>query len=115
MLIHKHKLNQKDKHKIRQSDDFKKLKRRLIEKYGEFDYITGSQLVDDKMTCHHMDLNPEHYANFNNEDNFIMLNEGTHRLLHQLFNYYEKDCSILEKFKKVMDRMLIINNEKTEG
>lgn len=105
MLVHKRKLTQKDKHKIRASSDFKQLKRRLIEKYGDIDYITGKPLITDKMTCHHLDLNPEKYADYSNEDNFIMLNESTHRLLHQLYNFYENDKDILDKLKEVMDKM----------
>lgn len=112
MLVHKHKLNQQDKHKLRQSNDWLKLKRRLVEKYGEIDFITGKPLIPDKMTCHHLDLNPENYANYSKEENFIMLNEGTHRLLHQLYNYYEQDRNILEKLKSVMDRMIAINKNK---
>lgn len=112
MLVHKHKLTQKDKHKLRQSADWLKLKRRLIEEFGEIDFITGKPLIQGKMTCHHMDLNPANYANYSNEENFILLNEGTHRLLHQLYNYYEQDEKILEKLKQVMDRMLSINKQK---
>lgn len=111
MLVHKRKLTQKDKHKIRQSSEFKKLKHRLIEKYGEIDFITGKPLVPDRMTCHHIDLNPENYADYSNEDNFIMLNENTHRLLHQLYNFYEQDEDILNKLKSVMDKMKAISNK----
>ncbi len=110
MLVHKRKLTQKDKHKIRNSADFKKLKQRLIHKYGSIDFITGQELVEGKMTCHHMDLNPTNYADYSNEDNFIMLNENTHRLIHQLYNFYEKDETILEKFEKVLAKMKEINS-----
>lgn len=108
MLVHR-KITQKDKHKIRNSADFKKLKQRLVQKYGNIDFITGQELVEGKMTCHHMDLDPDEYMNYTNEDNFMLLNENTHRLLHQLYNFYEKDQAILKKFERPLERMLELN------
>lgn len=88
----------------------KKLKNGKIKDIPNIDPISLKKL-NRTFNLHHMDLNPNHYTNLN-EDNFIPLNNQIHDLLHKLYNYYRKDSSILERFKIVLDEMCKINNNK---
>ena len=43
------------------------------------------------------------------EDNFICLNKQMHETVHTLFRYYQKNPSILDRLKEVLDRMNKLN------
>ena len=43
------------------------------------------------------------------EENFVAVNKQTHEALHFLFRYYQKDKTILDRLKTVLDRMNELN------
>lgn len=72
------------------------------------DYITGNKLRKG-FELHHMDLNPEHYENLDNKENFLCLNKLTHKMLHWLYNYYKNDKKVINRLVEVLERMCEIN------
>lgn len=60
---------------------------------------------------HHMDLDPCHYTDLN-ENTFIPLNNQIHDILHKLYNYYRIDPTILDRLKIILDEMCRLNNNK---
>lgn len=71
------------------------------------DALTLQSLRKGSLT-HHMDLNPEHYTVLN-KDHFECFNMKSHDFVHFLYNYYKKDRSVLERLKKILDRMVELN------
>ena len=95
------------KAKFRQSKEWKEFRKRMFEKQGGKDTITGKKLCRG-FNCHHLDMSAENYDQLI-EENFIALNKQTHEALHFLFRYYQKDPTILDRFKEVLDKMNELN------
>lgn len=88
------------KQKFRASAKWKEFRKWKIEEQGGLDPITGSKLT--KMAhCHHKDLNPENYENIENEANFCVLNQQTHKVLHWCLTQIKKYHSM-----EVIDRLV---------
>ena len=49
------------------------------------DPITGQKLTR-LANLHHKDLNEEHYEDLSNEDNFVFLNQLSHKVIHYFFS-----------------------------
>lgn len=95
------------KAKLRATKEWKSFRIKMAEKQGKKDIITGKPLRKG-YNCHHLDMSSENYDKLI-EENFIALNKNTHETLHFLFRYYQNDKDILEKFKKVLDKMVELN------
>ena len=95
------------KAKFRQSKEWKEFRKRMFEKQGGKDTITGKKLCRG-FNCHHLDMSAENYNQLI-EENFVALNKQTHEALHFLFSYYQKDPTILDRFKEVLDKMNELN------
>ena len=95
------------KAKFRQSKEWKEFRKRMFEKQDGKDIITGKKLCRGYNT-HHLDLSVENYDQLT-EENFVALNKQTHEALHFLFRYYQKDHTILDRLKTILDRMNELN------
>lgn len=95
------------KEKFRKSKEWKEFRAKMVIKANHRDFITGKKLVKG-FNVHHMrtNLTEETYCDISHEDEFIPLNSQCHKLLHYLFTYYQKDKSILDRLKEILDKML---------
>lgn len=109
----KPKIDQEKKRKLRHTRQWKQLKSRLVNQRGEIDEITGKKILkEDKLTCHHMRLNPESYGDFSNLEDFMLLSEISHQTLHWLWELTKgEDFTILERFRDTLTRMKELNDE----
>lgn len=57
---------------------------------------------------HHMNLDEKQYQNLR-EDWFLPCNNLTHKVIHWLFTYYQKDEGIIDRLKAEMEKMKEIN------
>ena len=106
-------MDQKRKQKLRHTRQWRELKTRLISSRGKIDELTGHQLTrDDKLTCHHMRLTAEKYGEFTKDEDFMLLTETTHRVVHWLWELTKgEDFTILEKLESVLRRMKELQDE----
>ena len=95
------------KAKFRQTKEWKTFRIKIAEKQDNKDIITGKPLRK-CYNCHHLDMSAENYDQLT-EENFIALNKQTHETLHFLFRYYQKDPTVLDRLKTVLDRMNELN------
>lgn len=58
---------------------------------------------------HHLDLNPRNYANLK-KSNFVLVNGEVHEIIHYLYGIYRKDRDVLKRLKKILDKMVELNN-----
>lgn len=75
------------------------------------DYITKDPLVK-LWNLHHLDMCPARYANVDDLTHFIPLNPKTHDMIHLLYNIYKKDKRVLDRVKKILDKMEELTNAK---
>lgn len=102
--------NQKKKRKIRSSKQWKQKRADERKRAGNLDEITLQKLRA-SWTLHHEDLDPDNYDKLDN-DHFMCLNVLTHRMVHWLWTYYQKDESILDRLECEMQRMKELNGGK---
>lgn len=103
--------HQKDKTKFRSSKpwkDFRDKKRKEQEK----DPVTGAKLTR-MANLHHLDLNEEHYEDLSNEDNFVFLNQMTHKVVHWFFSKTNPKQwrDRMERLKPILEAMERINSK----
>lgn len=98
---------QKRKLKIRHSRQWRALKERLIASRGPIDEVTGQKIKNiEKVTCHHMRLNPKKYSDFSRDSDFMILSDMTHSVVHWLWEHtHGVDFSILNKLEDVLKKM----------
>ena len=89
------------KAKFRQSKEWKEFRKRIFNKQDGKDIITGKKLYKG-YNVHHLDMSAENYDQLI-EENFIAVNKQTHEALHFLFRYYQKDHTILDRLKTVLE------------
>lgn len=104
-----HKLsNSKAKNKFRASKKWKEFRNKK-RKEQKVDLITGAKLTR-MANLHHCDLDESHYADLSNEDNFVFLNQMSHKVVHFFFlkskpsewrNRIKNIISILERMEKL--------------
>ena len=99
--------NSEKKSKFRQTKEWKEFRKRIFDKQDGKDIITGKKLYRG-YNVHHLDMSAENYDQLI-EENFIAVNKQTHETLHFLFRYYQKDPTVLDRFKEVLDRMNELN------
>ena len=95
------------KAKFRQSKEWKEFRKRIFNKQDGKDIITGKKLYKG-YNVHHLDMSEANYDKLI-EENFVALNKQTHEALHFLFRYYQKDHTILDRLKTVLDIMKELN------
>ena len=99
----------KYKAKIRNRKAFKELKeRKRLEQKG-LDYITHKKLGK-KYNTHHLDQRIKNYENLADE-RFVALGLNVHDLVHTLYKYYEKDETVLDRLKEVLEMMKKYSND----
>lgn len=98
---------QKKKRNFRQSKEWKTFRQEMKKKCGGLDYITGHKLRKG-FQVHHRNLDETKYTELE-EDNFICINNLTHKVIHWLWTYYKKDPAIIDRIKKEMIKMAEIN------
>ena len=101
--------NQKAKSKFRASKkwkDFRDKKR----KEQKLDPVTGAKLTR-QANLHHLDLDEAKYEDLSNEDNFIFLNQATHKVVHYFFlkSTPTEWRKRIEEITKILERMEEIN------
>lgn len=95
------------KAKFRTTKAWKEFRKRIFDKQDGKDIITGKKLYKG-YNLHHCDMSAENYDKLI-EENFIAVNKQTHEALHFLFRYYQKDPTILDRLKTILDRMNELN------
>lgn len=75
--------SQKDKRNFRNSKHWKEFRDKIRHKQV-VDPVTGQKLTR-LANLHHCDLNEDNYEDLSNEDNFIFLNQMTHKVVHFFF------------------------------
>lgn len=100
---------QKDKKKFRDSSIWKHFRKKMKER-DKVDQITNKPLLKG-FQLHHLNLDEKQYKNIDVEDNFVCLNRMTHSMVHFLYRYYQKDPSIIDRLKSILDKMREINND----
>ena len=95
------------KAKFRQSKEWKEFRKRIFDKQDGKDIVTGKKLYKG-YNVHHCDMSAEIYNKLIAE-NFVALNKQTHEALHFLFRYYQKDPTVLDRLKTILDRMNALN------
>lgn len=96
---------QKAKRSFRASKAWKKFRHQMNVKQKGIDPITGAKLCKGA-NLHHRNItaNEEEYGDISNEEDFIMLNSMTHKVLHFLYRYYKKDPTVLDRIKEELDK-----------
>ena len=95
------------KAKFRATKAWKEFRKRIFDKQDGKDIITGKKLYRG-YNVHHLDMSAENYDQLI-EENFIAVNKQTHETLHFLFRYYQKDTTVLDRLKTVLDIMNRLN------
>lgn len=95
------------KSKFRASKEWKTFRVKIAEKQDNKDIITGKPLRKG-YNVHHLDMSADNYDKLI-EENFVAVNKQTHEALHFLFRYYQKDPTILDRLKTILDRMNELN------
>ena len=100
--------HQKAKQKFRATKKWKDFRDKIRKKQIN-DPVTGQKLTR-LAHLHHCDLDENHYEDLSNEDNFVFLNQATHKCIHWLFlkskpkewrNRIQKLIPILEKMEEL--------------
>lgn len=95
------------KAKFRATKAWKEFRKKIFDKQNGKDFITGKKLYK-RYNVHHLDMSAENYSNLV-EENFVALNKQMHDTVHVLFRYYQKDKTILDRVKQVLDKMDELN------
>ena len=98
---------QRKKRIFRQSKEWKNFRQEMKKKCGGLDYITGHKLRKG-FQVHHRNLDETKYTELEG-DNFICINNLTHKVVHWLWTYYQKDPAILDRIKVELEKMKAIN------
>ena len=82
---------QKEKRNWRNSKEWKSFRHKMNVKQKGIDPITGGKLSRGANLHHrHVTADEEEYKNISNEDDYVMLNLMTHKVLHFCYTYYKK-------------------------
>ena len=102
--------NAKEKAKFRATAHWKDFRKWKYNEQGGLDPITGSKLP---RLCHlhHKNLNKEDYTDISNEDNFILLQPSTHKVIHWGLVQIKKTHSmeILDRLYRELAREAFLN------
>lgn len=76
---------QKAKTKFRATKKWKDFRDRMRDKQDKKDPVTGQKLTR-MSNLHHKDLDESHYEDLSEEDNFVFVNQVTHKVIHWFFS-----------------------------
>ena len=99
--------NEKRKRAFRNTKAWKSFRHEIISKQ-KVDFITRKKLLSG-CQVHHCDTRNENYKNLN-EENFVALNSQTHKMVHWIWTYYQKDKGVIDRLKEVLDKMIELNS-----
>lgn len=99
---------QKSKRNFRKTERWKSFKAFMKERCGAVDAITLKKLYK-TWQLHHRNLDESEYQNLR-ADWFLPCNNLTHKVLHWLYTYYQKDPQIIYRLRDEMERMKEINS-----
>jgi len=100
---------QNQKSKFRSTSVWKKFRSRLKSE-RKVDYITQKKLLSG-WNLHHCDLDESHYTDLSNEENYVCLNKMMHSVVHDLYRYYVKDETVIDRLLEILQRMKEINEK----
>lgn len=100
---------QKKKRNIRKSKAWDAKRKSERKRAGNKDEITLKPLRKG-WALHHEDLDAENYGNLEGDD-FLCVNNLTHRCIHWLYTYYKDDESILDRLECELERMKKLNKK----
>jgi hypothetical protein len=100
---------QKAKKKFRQTAEWKNFRKLMFSKSGKVDRITLKPLRKG-WQLHHLLLDETKYAELQ-EENFVCINNMTHKFVHWLYTYFQKDPAIIDRIKNEMQKMSEINKK----
>ena len=100
---------QQSKRNFRKSRKWKDFRRLMYIRCGKIDAITGHRLHKG-WSVHHRALDESKYEVLE-EENFICLNNLTHKVIHWLWEYYQEDKGIIDRLKNEMEIMERINGK----
>ena len=94
------------KEKFRKSREWKDFRAKMAILFNHRDYITGRKLVKG-FNVHHLrtEQDAENYQDISHEEEFIPLNSYCHKMLHYLFIFYQKDPTVMDRLKEILDKM----------
>ena len=99
--------NQYKKAMVRKTPEWRQLRTDIADEYDNKDAITLKPLRTG-WNCHHLDMDVENYDDLSIE-RCRPLNKSSHDLVHTLYRYYEKDKTVLERLKDILDKMVELN------
>lgn len=102
--------NQYKKAMVRKTPAWRQLRTDIVEEYNNKDALTLKPLRLG-FNVHHLDMNVDRYDDLSIEK-FRPLNKASHDVVHTLYRYYEKDETILERLKEILDMMVKYNSNK---
>ena len=105
-------MKQNDKTKFRASKKWKDF-RDEMRKEQKTDPVTGQKLTR-MANLHHKDMDDSHYEDLSNKDNFVFLNQMTHKCVHFLFSkvhpkQWRERIAALTTILEEMENLLIDN------
>ena len=96
--------NQKNKRKLRNSKEWKDFRKKKMHE-NKVDCITLRKLTGRWALHHrHVSANMEEYGDLSEPDEFVCLNQMTHKMLHFLYPYWKKDPYILNRIEEEFER-----------
>ena len=98
---------QKKKRNIRKSKAWDAKRKSERKRAGNKDEITLKPLRKG-WALHHEDLDAENYGNLDGDD-FLCVNNLTHKMIHWLWTYYKTDTQIIDRLRVEMIKMAEIN------
>lgn len=96
-------MNKAEREKFRKSTKWKKF-RATCRLHTSKDFIT-KQPLDANWNLHHLDLNTKRYDQLDDMNRFMPLNKKTHETIHEIFKWYRKDKTVIDRIKKTMELM----------
>ena len=92
---------QKSKRNFRNSKAWKEFRKKIMHEQHGIDPITRSKLAKGCNLHHrHVTADEDDYKDMSNEEDFVMLNSMTHKMLHFLYTYWKKDPLILDRIEE---------------
>lgn len=95
---------QKAKRSFRQSKQWKDFRHKMNVAQKGIDPITKKKLCKGCNLHHrHVTSNEEEYTDISNENDFVMLNRMTHKILHEIYRYWKNDRDILNRIENELE------------
>lgn len=100
-------MTQQEKSKFRKTKKWQAFRKRLQYHYQK-DYLTHKPLRAG-WNAHHLCMKEEEYEQLG-LDRLIPLNKQSHKFIHFVYTYYNKDPEVLDRLAEIMQRMKELNS-----